>query len=505
MKERVTESHRRLLEGQKVRERDPSRQVSTLEPQRISYGSLAAAAVIALVLVVSAVVFTGPAVKPVSPELPIAEGEAAVMATGAVEVLQPGGEWVEREGFFTLKEGSTVRTPDGVRAEVAFGGENLLRLNYASEASLPVINEDNIAVELRSGEGYFRAREGISYSASAGGLQARTRGTVFDMIITGQVPELLALQREVEASSIGEDAGSSMLVEGTMLSLPEQFGEEGLSGHIRDIPQERLQEEWLIWNRDIDLSRGWGVGVLSSVEPQPVQIPDISSLGGEEGEEDGEQDEDGEQEEDGEQMPDITLQAGLLQEGVALNWEISGGNAPGFSLLRAEGREPTYPRDVLTSLPSSSSQFLDQQVVEGQSYTYRVAVAGEEEVAYSNAVTVAIPEKEPVIQLGAHLVDGGMGMPAVELNWHVEGGVAPDTYVLVRSEMNQQPVFPPTGSMVRYDLPPAGPDYSFVDRDVYTGYTYNYRVFAVKGGGILVESHTVSIFVDTAAILPPKQ
>jgi hypothetical protein len=59
--------------------------------------------------------------------------------------------------------------------------------------------------------------------------------------------------------------------------------------------------------------------------------------------------------------------------------------------------------------------------------------------------------------------------------------------------------------MVQYSLPPAGPDYGFIDREVYTGYTYNYKVFAVKGGGILVESNTVSIFVDTAAILTPQQ
>jgi len=501
MKDRVTESHRKLLDGEKVRERDPSHSVATLEPQRLSYAALATAAVIVLILVVSAVVFTGPAEVPLQPEMLSAEGEAAVIATGAVQVLPPGGEWTEMEGDIILKEGSAIRTPDGVRAEVAYGGENLFRLDYGSEAVLPEISEDNIAVELRSGEGYFRAQEGTSYIASGGGLEAKTLGTAFDMDLTAEVPELLALQRGVEASSSREGVGSMMLSEGRMLFLPQDLGEEGLSGQARDIPLERLQDEWLLWNRDIDASRGWDTGVMSSVESPPVQVPEISSLG-----EEGEEGEEGEgDEEDGEGLPTISLQAGLQKGGVALSWELSGGEVTEFILLRAEGREPTHPQDMLARLPSDTRQFLDQQVAQGRIYTYRVAVEKDEEVVYSNAITVAVPVEQPVIQLSAGLIDGGMGMPVVELNWHVEGQVVPDAYVLVRGEMNQQPVYPPPSGMVQYRLPPAGPDYGFIDRDVYTGYTYNYKVFAVKGGGILVESNTVSIFVDTAAILTPQQ
>jgi hypothetical protein len=130
-----------------------------------------------------------------------------------------------------------------------------------------------------------------------------------------------------------------------------------------------------------------------------------------------------------------------------------------------------------------------------------VAVEVDEEVAYSNVVTVAVPAEQPTIQLSAGLIDGGMGMPVVDLNWHVQGTVVPDSYVLVRGEMSQQPVYPPTSGMVQYNFPPAGHDYSFVDQEVYTGYTYNYKVFAVRDGGILFESNTVSIYVDTAAIL----
>ena len=497
MKERVAESHRRLLEGEKVREKDPTRSVTTLEPQRLSYAALAAAAVIVIILVVSSVVFTTPTEIAIQPEAPAAEGEAVIIATGAVEVLPPGGEWMEMEGDIVLKEGSAIRTPDGVRAEVAYGGESLFRLDYGSEAVLPAISEDDIAVELRSGEGYFRAQEGTVYAVSGGGLETRTLGTAFDMDLTKEIPELLALQSGVECGSSREGVGSMMLTQGRMLFLPQELGEEGLSGQAQDIPQERLQDEWLLWNRDIDASRGWDTGVLSSVRASPAQAPEISSLG-DEGDE-GEEGEEGEK--DGEGIPTVSLQAGLQQGGVALTWELSGGEVAEFILLRAEGREPNYPQDVLARLPSDARSFMDQQVVDGRIYTYRVAVEVDGDTIYSNAMTVAVPVEQPVMHLSAGLIDGGMGMPVVELNWHVEGQALPDMYVLVRGEMNTQPVYPPTSGMVQYRLPPAGHDYSFIDQEVYTGYTYNYKVFAVKDGDILFESNTVSIFVDTAAIL----
>jgi len=497
MRDRVMESHRRLMEGEHKREKDPAKSVSTLEPRRLSYPALAAAAVLAAILVVSAVVFTGPAEITIQPTLPSARAEAAVFATGPVEVLPPGGEWTEMEGDITLEEGGAVRTPGGVRAEVAYGGENLFRLDYGSEASLPVISEDAIVVELRSGEGYFRAQEGTTYTVRGGGLEARAVGTAFDVDLTAETPELLALQRGVEAVCIREDAGSVMLDEGGMLSLPQDLGTDGLSGQVREISMERLQEEWLLWNRDIDSSRGWDVGILSSVEPPPSQVPEISSLGEEEG--GGEEDEEGEEE--GGETLEMFLLAGLQQGGVALSWDLSGGEVAEFILLRAEGGEPAYPRDVLARLPSDARQFLDREVADGRIYTYRVAAESGGGLTYSNAVTVAVPEKPPVIQLDARLIDGGAGMPVVQLSWHVEGRVTADTYVLVRGEMNVQPVYPPGNDMVEFRFAAAGPDYSFIDRDVYTGYTYNYRVFAVSGGAVTLESNPVSVYVDTAAIL----
>jgi hypothetical protein len=85
----------------------------------------------------------------------------------AIERMEP-----ERERELVERARSMVRTPGGVRAEVATGGENLIRLDYGSEAAISGVGEGRVAVELRSGKGYCRARKGTSFRASGGGLEA---------------------------------------------------------------------------------------------------------------------------------------------------------------------------------------------------------------------------------------------------------------------------------------------------------------------------------------------
>lgn len=503
MRARVMECHRRIMEGEKTRERDPSGRVSTLEPQRLSYAALAAAALVAVILVVSSVVLTFPRKVMVTPPMPMAEAEALVFATGEVEVLTPGGEWAEERAPFRLREGSYLRTPAEVRAEVAFGGETLFRLDGGSEAGLSEVGEEAVAVELRAGEGYFRVEEGIAFRVYGGGLEAEALGTVFDFDIGGERPELLALQDGVEVRTYppGEEDEAVRLDEGRMLVPPPEPGEEGLEGGAGDIPPERLLEEWLAWNRNIDELRGWDVGVLSRAEPGEPAVPEISRLEApeEQGDDEGE-DGGGEDEPD---KPEVSLQASLEENGAALSWELKQGSAGEFIVLRAEGREPVFPRDVLARLTPDTFKFLDRQVREGGAYTYRVAVEHDDQTVYSNSVIVRVPARPPTIQLSARLVDGGLGIPVVELSWRAEGGMDPQLFSLVRGEMNRYPAYPPGSDMVEYRFNPAGPEYVFYDEAVYTGYTYNYRVYAVRDGRVLVESNAVSIYVDTAAIMAP--
>ena len=72
--------------------------------------------------------------------------------------------------------------------------------------------------------------------------------------------------------------------------------------------------------------------------------------------------------------------------------------------------------------------------------------------------------------------------------------------------MDEIPAFPPIGSMVSYRFAPAGTDYTYIDgENLYMGYTYNYRVFAIKDGRVILESNIASVYVDTSVIRSPRQ
>ena len=121
----------------------------------------------------SSVLFTAPGKVAVPPTLGLAEAEAWVFATGTVEVREPGGEWMAMESPLVLSEGSALRTADDVRAEIAFGGDNLARLDYGSEADILAVSEKGISVQVRTGEGYFRAEEGTPMRVFGGGLEMK--------------------------------------------------------------------------------------------------------------------------------------------------------------------------------------------------------------------------------------------------------------------------------------------------------------------------------------------
>lgn len=495
MKERVMECHLQVAEGEKKRERDPARRVSILDTRRLSYATLAAAAVIAAILVVSSLLFTAPGKVGVPPTMGLAEGEAWVLATGKVEVRPPGGEWSEREAPWLLTQGSSVRTPADTRAELAFGGDSYARIDAGSEVGILAVGEEGISLQMRQGEGYFRAQKGTPLRVFGGGLEVETLGTVFDLDLGGDGPELLALEDDVNVGVFQGEMEAVLLEEGKMLGLPELLGEDGLTGQVRDISPERLQGEWLLWNRDQDETRGLAVGILVGVEPQVAQAPGITPLGPAPppGEEEDQQEEDG--------QPGISLQGTLQNGGITLSWELRDGTAQEFTILRAIGREPAYPQDELARVAGNIREFLDRGVMDGMSYTYRVAFEHQGEMVLSNAVNVNTPQVKPTMTLSGRAIDGGGGMPVIELAWHVEGPLQPDYYALVRAEMNQPPVFPPVGSMLSIQFNPSGPDYKYIDRELYMGYTYNYRVFAIKGGQIILDSNTVSIYVDTTVIL----
>ncbi|MBC7230478.1 MAG: hypothetical protein H5T74_08835 [Actinobacteria bacterium] len=509
MRERVEECQRGVAEERRARERDPARRVQVAEPWRASYGMLTAAAVLAAVLVVSSVLLTGPGMVIVPPALELAEAEAWVFATAGVEIRPPGGEWSQVSPPFVMQAGSSLRIPRGVRAEVAFGGRDLARLESGSEADVVAVAETGISVQLRQGRGYFRA-EGTPLRVFGGGLQAEARGTVFDLDLRGPDPVLLALEDEVAVEILQGGTGSLVVAEGEVFALPDLLGEGDPAALVGETGPERLLDEWLLWNRLIDRQRGWSVGVLSDVEGSVAGWPAIAELGSDDGRQpapapppDGDGGEDGQDGgQDGEERkPTLSLQGTVQGSGVALSWEVRDGTAQEFILLRAEGREPAYPGDVLARLAGGARSYLDSRVEPGVSYIYRVAVRYGGGIVYSNGVRLSIPAVKPAIALSGRVIDGGGGRPVIELTWHVDGDPRAESHVLVRGLGEQNPQYPPFGNMLSWSFPAGSSDYKYIDDDLYMGYTYNYRIYAVRDGNVVLQSNLVSVYVDTSVLL----
>lgn len=502
--ERVGEYQRRFLLERAKREGNPARCVRVAEPWRASYVAMAAAAVLAVALVVSSVVLTGPGVVSVPPTLKLAEAEAWVFAAGDVEVRPPGGEWYRQSPPFFLAAGSSLRVPEGSRAELAFGGRNLARLDSGSETDLMAVAESGISMQLRQGRGYFRAH-GVPLRVFGGGLQAEARGTAFDLNLKGPDPALLAIDDEVAVEVLQGGTGSDVIAEGMMFTLPDLLGEGGIASLIEDIRADVLLDEWLLWNRLLDRERGWDLGVLSEVVEPDTAAPEIARM--ESGESpqpqptpppDGRN---GGENPDGEAgQPELSLEGTVQKAGVSLSWEIRNGAAQEFILLRSAEREPAYPGDVLARLTGGARSYLDAQVQPGTTYSYRLAVRHDGGMVYSNVVKLFMPEVKPAITLSGRVIDGGGGMPVIELTWHVEGDPRADSYALVRAEMNQQPSYPPVSYMLSWGFSPGAHDYSFIDRELYMGYTYNYRVYAIRDVALVLQSNAVSIYVDTSVI-----
>ncbi len=512
MWERVEECQRRISHERAHRERDPARRVRAAEPWRSSYAAVAVAAVLAAIMVISSVILTGPGVLSVPPTLGLKEAEAWVFATSDVDVRPPGGEWSRQSPPFVMGAGSSIRTPEGVRAEVAFGSRNLARMDSGSEMDVMAVADNGISLQLRQGRGYLRA-EGVPLRVFGGGLRAEARGTLLDLDLRGSDPVLLALAEEVAVEVLQGGTGSAVVSEGRMLALPDLLGEGGAAGLVEDIPAEMLLDEWLQWNRALDQGRGWDVGVLSEVEAGNVESPEIADMPREDGQqpgptpqdgengENGENGEDGEDGEDGKVInPTLSLQGTVQKEGAALSWEIRNGTTQEFILLRAAGREPAYPGDILARLAGGARSYLDTQVEPGMTYSYRVAVRHDGGMIYSNAVKLSIPEVKPEITLYGRVIDGGGGRPVIELTWHVKGDPRAEFYALVRSQTNQNPQYPPSAGMLEWRFAPGSSDYKYIDNDLYMGYTYNYRVYAVRGGSAVLLSNMVSVYVDTSVL-----
>jgi len=101
--------------------------------------------------------------------------------------------------------------------------------------------------------------------------------------------------------------------------------------------------------------------------------------------------------------PPVHLAATSTHAGeMILAWENTGTPAAGYVIERANDHFPAFRR--IAGLPANSTEYVDRNVIPGQSYRYRIKALGTMESRYSEELVVPgdlILATEPIIVLGA--------------------------------------------------------------------------------------------------------
>ena len=404
--------------------------------------------------------------------------------TGPVEVRIAGGEWETRTGRVELPEGSSLRTLRDP-AEVRAGDSALFRLDAGSEVEVALLEEASLGLRLAWGQAYHRVLRPYEYGVRIGEVSCSARGTAFNTERRGGSGLLVLALHDETGISHGRDRhtlqpGSRYLVED--VNDPEGTGSAG------PVAPEDLDKEWLRYNLEEDLRRGWDPGVLPELlaEPSPQEPPAV----------------------------DMTAQE--TEGGILLRWQVSGADPASFEILRStRAKLPVWPDHLYKELKDPAArQFLDAAVKHGTTYYYRLSMLVNGERIYSEAVSVTTqpepqpepppepqpePPPEPRIFLSGRQVQGSSSYLAVQLDWRLEGDLQVDTWMVCRSISVSSPTYPPVGyDSLAFAWPYRGKADSYLDEEnLYTGYVYHYRVAALYQNRVALYSNPISVEVMT--------
>ncbi len=444
------------------------------------------AAVFLLLAVSAASIFWFFGGGPQPPLLP-GEEEAALAllldAPATVEVRREGGGWEQRSGRVEIHSGDSLRTLDE-RVEVLAGEDALFRMDRRSEVTLASLEEGELLLLLDGGRVYHRVLRTFRYSVRAGEVVGSATGTAFSTERWGESGfTMLALHSE---SSVRHGDRDLRLSQGQGYRV-EDAGDAAGQGTLGPIEPRWFEAEWLTYNLERDLARGFDAGVLPELlsPPPPPETPRVE------------------------------LRARVDGSRIVLQWDVAGGQPVLFEILRAVGsRTPYWPQDLFKTVRNPSARsFTDDSLAPGKPYTYRLSMLVGEDRVLSNYVTVSVPaEPEPgpepsppapppeprILLQGRQVTDSSSNM-AVRLDWLMEGDLQVDQWMVCRSSSMGYPVYPPEGSD-SYAFPHAysGKADSYTDEEnIYIGYTYRYRIAALYQGKVVLYSNPVSVEVQT--------
>ena len=400
---------------------------------------------------------------------------AVSVVEGTVQIsTDSGGTWVDATGGETVAVSHRVRTLADSRAVLLHDDGSAIRLDASTEIQLSVSDSQTTVVKLISGQVYSRVVESETrtYSVATDRERFEALGTAFKTN-TAEASDSV----EVYQSSIKVETDSKLVDEGNKYSTDTK--------EVTDVDLEKLKDdEFVQWNKDQDSKNDKfknKLGVLEEKVEEPVEEPAQT------------------QPEPAPSTTGITLSGTATENGVKLNWELSGvTSTDGFKIVRDKtDTTPTYKENTATYIGDGSVRSKNIDVHDGHSYYFRVCIYRAEAGTcdtYSNTVEIKAPEKsvEKVVPGAVVLsIDGN------KISWSISG-TAPHGYKVVMNTAGA-PSYP--ANSIKF----VGADTKVVDLPDKPEGTYKVRVCkytadAKIDGGCTDYSNEVTYVVSSGGI-----
>jgi len=434
--------------------------------QRLAIAGVAVAALIAVLLV-----FTLPGGKKVTPPKQFAKLDVEM---GNIEVRGPVGRWRVAEDGEKLAKGWHIRTGIGSFASVEFPEGSIMRVTDGSEAVVKSLGARSVALEHLRGGTYHRVHKGTRYTVWNQGVAMQALGTAFN--VESRVPGSLEIVTVESAVKVEVGNQVHKVAQGEVAVVEVDQG----TVDKQPVSRERLEEDRLYKNAKQDAEEGYNTGVYEEVSPplsesSEPQAPGDSSAPAPPA------------------LPAVSLGGAALENSVTLEWGVPADiEYDSIVLLRSEGADPVYPDNEIARYSDISiKSATDDGVVPGHAYQYSIyALNGQEVVAFSNPVTVAVtgPDTKPEPASISLMMTSARN--SVMLAWTATGATGFDGFVIERvaGPPLEDPTAGETTKTIRIDS--SAVSYSYTDTDVQPGRFYKYRVGILVDGAVTVYSNS---------------
>lgn len=183
-------------------------------------------------------------------------------------------EWVRVPTPCDIFPDSTVRIEYDDRAEI-ISGKRIIRMNGSCEIRFHGADISDLNAELIKGEVYLRNGGEAAMKLKASELTAVIEKGVLNAAFHEESIDIYALEGTSKISLEGFQDDSIFLTSDEVLSL--EYGSKKALTQLVTVEMPKESIDWLIWNREMDSSLGYGSSFLSQIEqeaePYSIKIP----------------------------------------------------------------------------------------------------------------------------------------------------------------------------------------------------------------------------------------